>query len=1199
MPNLTPTDVHTDRELSRARRKKRKPKYPANMRVVKFQAIDNHVEDGKFRWHDFRPIWGADVKIAKHGHKGDLNYQMLHPGPSTKTGNARALRSRGIVTSKLDILSLDAQATIVSAHDLMMDKLGEVDRPPVTSIAVLPMKDIHGTDAIADYMPSRSVRIAGNWFKKKNSYEPKSSGWTVGNDIGSIYIHEAAHGMVDHSNKVMLWNGAMKIMKKYDLYEPYNGGFRISDQGQSAVSRYGSTNMNEFLAEAWTLYVTKKETHPAVQEIGKLMTRLYKRGFKGADSFAALERDEKWDSFFIITPIPRETFTMEEFVNGSAIEKHGHKGEPGYELLHPGRGRSANLPLGWSGSSKEGVFNGPDDYRLTYDPQDKGGSWLLSRKADARGRSYTEISRHKTPTAAIGSSRKHLRGVKLQHAERARAEAAFNEVKENQKAADADARGRRRQLSALPVRVAGKKPNKGSNPVATWAVDITLPGPADPVNVTETKTKIKSEYAYVWEKDYARRILRNAEKGNLIDPLDRQIVAGKVGASEVELKRIENFVLTNAFPNDPTVIAPPRKKRTQIGITNPTGMQEHAINDHGGRKIHVLMGNKRTGRNAGVVFKATKGEHRGKFVMAAWNGHVNPITDYEFKSMTDASVKNDKAEMDAFSRLKWSHVKGKFITTSEWEADKVSEQKKLDEDAADKQNDKARKIGVAAKWASDMGFDPTDSFWWAFYWNDNSLLNSGNDPDTHEPEVAAGRAPIRVGDKPGKQKIVAEQIPAGELPLGRRKRSIKGWRLGGGVVIAEHKKSTRGGNEAGDYRLYQHGKEISNKHYPTLSEAMIALTRWMDWVKNRNRKRVLATPDVSQRRMRGHKPGPARDVGDIDKRDWVESKHPRMPRGSDRGGEFASTLPNAVRFHTSSARRSAATAGVPQDGPGIFDHSKKSLKPGVKIPRPAHGKPHITKYPGGGPMPKKKYTPEQAIYARNNGATKISDVRLKALKADPSSATQQEIDLLLSAATSWQMDGRNLIRGVPTVNSGKVNTPRNKVMSDAAVAIARHLASNRRSVKRGDRGQIILRTDARGVKAKEKDREKKANNGRHIANAQALVLADKYFGDENGTCVCIFCGDKVPRKQVSPERLKPERLGGDYWDIANLAPSCRTCNIGAATDAQHYPKEYYENSMVRFMDYYETLPAATRKKLGPWFRKHRSRLGAHPDGRNA
>lgn len=831
------------------------------------------------------------------------------------------------------------------------------------------------------------------------------------------------------------------------------------------------------------------------------------------------------------------------------ISKHGHKGEPGYELLHPGRGRHAVLPAGWTGESKAGVFHGPNDYRLTYDPQDGKMPWLLERQADAQGKKFNEIKRYPNPDKAFAGSRGHFRKVKSERAQKASAEAAATEERNQRIVAQREDRARRTRLESLPGRRPGtKRPNyRSPNPVDESKVAArTLPGPADAVSINNAKAVVRA-YPQAHQRKYAERVSRLGARGVAIDPTKRQEMSEKYGTSVAEMLDIEDTIYGVLFPQ---TAKKKRATRTITGMTQPTGVQLREADTHGARRITVLHGNARNGRNEGIVFKATKGPHRGKFVMVSWNGSATPIDDASYASKVSTSAQSDAAQKKWREEHRWSHKKGAFISAAEWEKDRDAENAALDQAAADLKQSKSQKIAEAQKWAKAHGFDPEDSYWWSFYWRDPSLLKSHGDEET---DLSEHRAPL----KPAPAKKQHEMIPAGELPLGRRKRAIKGWRYKGGVVIAEHKQD-KGDGKGGDYRVYRDGKQIASEHFPTKFGALQWLKDWIDRIVNGERVQDLPAGPTKQM----HKP--------------TEYGRPQID-------EHGNPIPKGTR-----RRRRVAKHGDPDTTPAPIYRAMHPNGRRGHGPDPWTGH-KLNRLPRQGQHQKKdvqrKYKPSTYIdpltaqWLRNNGDAKISDKRLREIFENPDTATDVERVLILSAGGSIERDGKRLIPAY----SSKHGAIRKYERYDMVGQIRGKMAagSGDRSAKRK-----TLSDERRSTANRKRAADKKNSN------APVLKKMIEDWSVNGKTMTCVFCGKPVSNAAASMETPKPKELKGAYTR-GNVFPAHKACNTKANAMVMRDPVGYYE--MMFGPDFYfnpKKVPPEVRKKMDPVFKKSHRRFFA-------
>lgn len=843
------------------------------------------------------------------------------------------------------------------------------------------------------------------------------------------------------------------------------------------------------------------------------------------------------------------------------VEKHGHKGEPGYELLHPGHGKKPSLPTGWTARPRVGkhtrtstaIFLGPNDYRVTYAPHDTEPSWKVERKFDAAGRQYREIGRFATPDKAFAGARNDFRKFQKQQAEKARGEAEHAAARDARIRAEREDRARRTRLAALPVRTSGRRPSRGApNPVVEdKAPAVELPGIPDAVNVGRAEMVIRA-FDYNWQKTYARMVLRLGKQGNSIDPDVRVKRSQNDGVALREYIGIENAIHAALFPE--TLAPKKRKTRTQIGIANPTGIQEKAITENGGRKIHVLLGNKTTGKNEGVAFKANKGQHKGQYLIVSGNGTTRVVDEPTFQQTIENSAAEDAKQMAFLSTQKWSHREKRFIPADVWERQKAEEERAIAQTLHDAEMNKFSKIERAKKWALEHGYDPEDSYWWGVFWNDPSLVRAKYEGDDEEGDQFNAPIQQKVGPPP-------VDIPASELPLGRRRRSIKGWRFANGkAVVAEHKQNeqpkkgvTYGPMYAwapGDYRIYWDGKQVGDSTYPTRSAAITGLKAWLDEVMNKPRVVDVPAGPVKGRRGEPTQYGPAE----------IDEKGNPIPKGTRRRkrvvrkhGDPDITPPALYRAMHPGGRK-----GAPWDGyrlnvlPRRGEHQKKDVKREFK--------------------PKTYLNPSEAHYLRNNGPLAISDKRLGEIFNDPTVATETELSLILSAGGNKEYDGVKKIK-VYVVRSGEYKM---KERYDIIGQIRSKMAAGS-----GDRSatRSTLSEDRR-----QRANVKRRESGKNSYERERRQMIEDWSLDGK-TMICIFCGRKVSNSSASMETPKPKALGGGYTR-GNIFPAHESCNTKHGGEAQRNPKLYYE--IMFSQDYYfnpKRVPPQLRKKLDPIFKK--------------
>jgi len=318
---------------------------------------------------------------------------------------------------------------------------------------------------------------------------------------------------------------------------------------------------------------------------------------------------------------------------------------------------------------------------------------------------------------------------------------------------------------------------------------------------------------------------------------------------------------------------------------------------------------------------------------------------------------------------------------------------------------------------------------------------------------------------------------------------------------------------------------------------------------------------------------------------------PGQPR--DFHGRFTDTGRTALgAFERVMRHTGSRPARMASSGKGMWDHKNKTLAPGVKLTRLPHQGSEVITGPDGKSLAKKKMTPEAAIYARNNGTTKITDKRLAEIYdsmfrkgSDAKPMTPTERDLLLSAGAREAQDGDSHIR-VWIVRQRKfVPKTRFFLMNTIRKETGLRAAKGDPNALRGERGHVIRRTDISDSK-KQAENAKRVASGRHKVNGFIRQQIMDDFGDGR-TAKCIFCGRPVHIDELSVERMKPGPIGGKY-DRGNMAPAHLSCNTKVGHKADKDPTGYYDDMMKKFLMRYQNKIKSG--SLNFVFSKHRGKL---------
>lgn len=737
------------------------------------------------------------------------------------------------------------------------------------------------------------------------------------------------------------------------------------------------------------------------------------------------------------------------------------------------------------------------------------------------------------------------------------------------------------------------------------------------------------------EAKYAGLISRLAGKGISQDPTKRGEMSKKYGIPAGRLVQIEQEVYTQMFP---AKTSRERRRKLGGGASHTSPVQTREMKKHGALKAYALAPGEEGNRfRPERMFKATKGEHKGKWVKVSWNGTATEMTEQEAAEASSESkvfwTRIHLRDKERMERLRTSRRKamGDFLRKhGEDVPESLGElvnafhdlEKKLDVDLVRK-----AKIKVAKEWAKEQGYDPTDSFWWSFYWNDPGLARS----QTEAPDEGFNDLRIELGEALEHEKMdpkLLEGILA--LPDDIDSRRMRGHRpdspkaLPGDedfeeaspdarVVDPEWEARNRDREIEHNRRLRMAFDRYKKKHPNT----KLSIEEFADQYYN-NKLRIPGgggrgiekseNPYCMVCGVHGDKPFHETNEHSVSKAnplwdgDGVQGVgQPRGHRGrwvkTGRGalGAVSRALDLAdaeVRLHHgSTASRSAAGRT------GVFDHRRKTIPDDVKLSRLPHSGQESPTGKGGKPIG--KMDPRKALYARNNGATKISNKRLQEIydnffgvpgaKGKPMTAAER--NLLMSAGAREAIDGTDSVKVYVVRDRSRKPKPRYFVMNTLRKEIANRDHKGGKKAERGAGGHVVRRQDIDRSK-KDYENEKRVASGRNKTSKAFRQSMMNDFGDGK-KAKCIFCGKNVTTEEVSPERMKPGPMGGKY-ERGNVAPAHEKCNTAVGGNAQHNAELYYQNMMVKFMKMYEKMPPAQQKKMGFVFSKNRGALGKRP-----
>jgi hypothetical protein len=654
-----------------------------------------------------------------------------------------------------------------------------------------------------------------------------------------------------------------------------------------------------------------------------------------------------------------------------------------------------------------------------------------------------------------------------------------------------------------------------------------LPGPA-PMHLRNEAADYASIHYPKKEETYAGLIIRLAKKGQAQDPAYRGQQSQKYGIPVGRMIEIENEMHELMYPSAPT-----HRESASVRLVDMPEMQRNAIREHGARSASVYP----DGRTR--LVRAEKGPYKGKFLQLAGNGTLlGEISAEQAKKdqLSNKAYWKQEAEKQKTNPRRWIHEpiinaagrkdwNSRLVTLPEW----IAEKKKIEQGHADKEAQaeakKAAKVKIAQQWAEAQGYDPDDSYWWGYYWNDPSLIKTQDDAVTPTAAQPVGGAPIRRAPRRAKKKV------------------------------------------------------------------------------------VLSTPEISQKEMRGHRPGPKRDIKrgeDLQQiADEAAKQTSRQRRKIQKLDPFryiikAEHVPGTP-YHFRhgwipvdgiqevGSRRRAGTVtrmtGATRGG-GVFDHKTKTVADKKMISRPQRGSTHVR------PGVKSAYSdPGRAIYDRNNGTTKISDKRLKEIFEDPSKMTVKEKAMIGSATASAKLDGEKTL-SVKT-SRGPRELARYNVISQIRSKISP--GSGDRSTKSTNLSETVRA----GKNAKRRESGKPSAPEMERIAKQVIEM---WSTDGGRTVTCVHCNKSMGARGISLETPLPKELGGNYRDIPGIWPSHHKCNSAAGNkgisvkrssrkvSAQQDPQTYVEEMMRRF----DRLPPEVKQRLPEVYKKFRKYLGPYP-----
>jgi hypothetical protein len=725
----------------------------------------------------------------------------------------------------------------------------------------------------------------------------------------------------------------------------------------------------------------------------------------------------------------------------------------------------------------------------------------------------------------------------------------------------------------------------------------TIPGPANLQRSKEAERFANQEFKET-EAKYAGLIIRLAKKGKTQDPAYRGNIKTKYGISPKRQMEIERSVYEKLYPET----APKEKRRNRFG--GPTNNQQtEEMERHGGRSSLPLS---TSPNNPPHLFKANKGENRGKWMVVSWNGHAEVIDDKEADRLRQESKefwgnrmakqkKRVKVVMPVWESVpkrgggtkREKHYEERWITVPAYLRNKdgnlvpwEDRQKELRRDRIhvmeleeEKRLEKEEKIQIARDWADKMGFDGDDSYWWGFYWDDPSLISNAKNRGQQDDAVV----PFEVNQPTARQRRKGRSLgEKGALPSGDLDaRDYRGRRPGA--------KGSRKGDE--DFQ--------SSRQPPTQADRERSEREWERWREKEARR-------IARRRGKKNNGDVAKSVREVRKArhpfwdgDGVQGAgQPRNKHGEwTSGGRALARLASEVgertavaQYRTTTTRRSGASAGTATSrsarktlGVGTaFDHSEKTIA--IKPPRPNRGgKPWYE-----GILPESKLSQVgDAYYQRNNGTTAISDARLAQLFENPSKATANEKKLIASARGAKSIDGDRLIK-IKTA-SGTKSRPRYDVIGQIAGKMV---------PGSGNRSGGAQARSGRSKEALARAQEKRRASGKEnsLQQQKKVEVIAKDWAMSSTSVPCVHCGKAVRKSQISIETPKSKKIGGNYKDRGGMWPAHESCNTKAGAAANANPQLYLQDMMKKFQ---RNVPPSVKKNLPHVYAYFKKELGTY------
>jgi hypothetical protein len=708
---------------------------------------------------------------------------------------------------------------------------------------------------------------------------------------------------------------------------------------------------------------------------------------------------------------------------------------------------------------------------------------------------------------------------------------------------------------------------------------LPFPGKPSSGQITETQKWLKQNYPDS-EAKYGGLLLRLlANKGITQDPAQRKKMADRYGITPKRLMEVEEDLHDHLFPQ--TKAVKPRRQRDLRGGGFALPEAQRKEMEKNGAHRGIPLAEPENFLRPERLYRADKGPNKGKWLKTDAKGNTEVVS-----NTYDAKVK--KLVKD--SRQWWPKLQQEIREGRDEKARAYRKQQDALKEGASEDAQALRKsrIEAAQDWARKNDLDPSDSYWWAFYWNDPSLLR---DQKTKEGEDEVTDKPLNINladPVTGERRMAPEALEDILALPDISAKEMRGHKPRGRQVLPGDEEFEEASPES---RKTSPEQEAKNRDRIIMHQRRLKAA--YDRYKKKNPKTKLTLEQFTERYYNNKLRIPGGAGRGIEKAltrwdgDGVQGVgqprdyHGRWTKGGGSLKRAAGAIGGQVEQSMNRAGQTPTRrASSKNDG---WDHKKKGLAEGVKLTRLPH------KGLENPSQKKSKYTPERALYLRNNGPTKITNKRLGEIydamfrpgsKAKP--MTTEERHLLMGAGARDAQDGRDPVKVYVVRDRSFKPKPRSFLMNTIRKETANREAKKDPNAKRGAGGHIERREDI--------DREKKeAENAKRVASGRNRITKAmkeqmmKDFGDGK-KAKCIFCGRLVDLSVVSPERMKPGPLDGKY-ERGNIAPAHEACNTKVGTKAQNSPEEYYEWTMSLLLKRY-----GEQEKLSAILRKNRTAI---------